>query len=402
MINKKKILYIHHGKGLGGAPLSLLYLIESLDKDLYDPVVLFLQDSEVIDLYKSKGIKTFGPLNLLDFPHSKIRWYRWYHPHLFLKTLFDSFKTYCRIAEYWFDKIKPNFVHLNTSSLTIWAKIAKNQNIPIVFHVREPLSNGYLGLRKMFITKLVAQNSDFILPICKNDAKPWGNNTKVNIVYNAASPKKFNKNINYDDFLIKHNLKKDSPRILFVGGLSREKGTLIILKAFKKLLKIMPRVQLLVAGYFDLRLKSKVNLKRYFPAQRYKFQVKKALGDINESIVFLGAINNVPQAIAASNIIVFPASQGHFARPIIEAGFMAKPVVASNLPPMDELVINNKTGFLVDPFNYEDWMEKLHALIINKKLNQKMGQAAFDYCCSNFDVNDQIVKIEKIYKKIGI
>ena len=47
---KKKILYIHHGKGIGGAPLSLLYLIESLDKQKYHPIVLFLHYSEVVDL----------------------------------------------------------------------------------------------------------------------------------------------------------------------------------------------------------------------------------------------------------------------------------------------------------------------------------------------------------------
>ena len=80
----KKILYIHHGKGLGGAPLSLLYLIQGLDKTKFNPVVLFLQDSEVIDLYRSKGIKAIGPLNIFDFSHTKILWYKWYHIHRFL------------------------------------------------------------------------------------------------------------------------------------------------------------------------------------------------------------------------------------------------------------------------------------------------------------------------------
>ena len=63
-MNKKKILYIHHGKGLGGAPLSLLYLIQALDKTKYHPVVLFLYDSEVVDLFKSKGIEVVDPINV--------------------------------------------------------------------------------------------------------------------------------------------------------------------------------------------------------------------------------------------------------------------------------------------------------------------------------------------------
>src|SRR5277367_6848761 len=83
---KKTILFIHHGKGLGGAPLSLLYLIQGLDKSKYHPCVLFLHDSEVIEMYKKNGIETFGPINIMDFPHTKIWWFRWYHLPYFFKA----------------------------------------------------------------------------------------------------------------------------------------------------------------------------------------------------------------------------------------------------------------------------------------------------------------------------
>ncbi|GEM_PF-6522728 len=39
----KHILYIHHGGGLGGAPLSLLYLLQQLDRSRYEPIVLTLR-----------------------------------------------------------------------------------------------------------------------------------------------------------------------------------------------------------------------------------------------------------------------------------------------------------------------------------------------------------------------
>ncbi len=398
-MNKKKILYIHHGKGLGGAPLSLLYLIQNLDKEKYHPLVLFLQDSQVVDLYKSKGIEVFGPLNLYDFSHTKICWYRWYHPHIFFKVLKDTFKTFSEVADYWLEKIKPDLVHLNTSSLGAWAKVARKKNIPVVFHVREPLSPGYLGLRRKIVTKFVEKYSNVIMPICKNDAKPWYKNSKVNIVYNAVDSKKFARNILIDDFLLKHKLLKDTPRILFLGGLSKEKGTLIIFEAFERLLKLRPNIQLLVAGNVDLSLYRKLNLKRYFPSQGYKKKVNKVLQEIKQSVVFLGAIENVEQAMAASDVIVFPATVGHFARPVIEAGFMSKPVVVSKLAPMDELVVDCETGFLVEPENYEKWVEKLHALLINQKLNKQMGENAYKYCIRNFDIKDQVKKIENIYEK---
>ncbi len=393
-MKKRKILYIHHGKGLGGAPLSLLYLIQNLDKNKYNPVVLFLHDSQALDLYKSKGIQVEGPLNINDFPHTKIYWFHWYHVRLFLKSLEDTIKTTTVTADCWLEKIKPDLVHLNTSSLVAWAKVAHKKNIPVICHVREPLAEGYFGFRKNFVKRWVEKYSNIIMPICKNDAKPWPKNQNVNVVYNAVDRKVFDKSIKLKVFF------EDFPKILFLGGLSKEKGTLEIFKIFKKLLKIMPDVKLLVAGYFDLKLKNIFSFKRYFPVDRYKIKVQKILSKIKNNIIFLGPIENVPEAMVASDLIVFPATVGHFARPVIEAGFMEKPVIASNLPPLDELIIDSKTGFLIDVNKHNLWVEKLHALLTNKNLNKQIGQNAYQHCLQNFDITDQVKKIDNIYQQI--
>ena len=205
------------------------------------------------------------------------------------------------------------------------------------------------------------------------------------------------KNLSPQDFFRQNNLEQSEPKILFLGGLSAEKGTLLILKVFEKLLKKVPNTKLLVAGYFDTSFKSFFNLKKFGFAQNYKKNVLKVLRNLDNSVVFLGPIKNVPQAMQASDVIVFPATVGHFARPVIEAGFMAKPVVASNLSPLDELVINNKTGFLVDPKDEDMWVEKLMLLLKNKELNKRIGEGALQYCMQNFDIQDQICKVEKVY-----
>ncbi|MCF7899752.1 glycosyltransferase family 4 protein [Candidatus Babeliales bacterium] len=414
VFDKKKILYIHHGKGIGGAPLSLLYLIENLDKSKYEPVVLFLHDSQVIDLYKSTNITVFGPVNLRDFAHTKIFWYRWYNLKNFIKTCFDTYKILKTQADFWFKKIKPDIVHLNTSSLIAWAKVAHKKNIPVVWHIREPLASGYFGIRRKIVQNFVKNYATKIVPICKNDSLLWQNNNKVNIIYNAVDFKIFDKNIldkNFEqDFLFKYNLDKNSPRILFLGGLSSEKGTLEIFTIFEKILKQLPSANLLVAGYFDLKVNNIFNIKRYFPVDRYKLKIKNLFKPVRmdstgsprtglkEKIVFLGAIKNVPQIMSISDVIVFPATVGHFARPIIEAGFMAKPVVASKISPLDELVINNKTGFLVDIKDINLWVEKLAILLLDKNLNKQMGENAYQYCVQNFNIDMHIKKIESIYE----
>lgn len=397
--NKKiKILFIHHGKGLGGAPLSLMYLVQGLDKTQYNPTVLFLHDSEIIDLYRSQGIGVLGPLELMDFPHTKIWWLRWYHAFTLLRAIKDTIKTALWIAPKIFDTHKPDIIHLNTSSLVGWAFAAYRKKIPVAWHVREPLADGYLGLRKKFIQLAVKRYATAIIPICNNDALPWKNNHKTQVVYNTVSAQRFDLNISPEQFCKRYNLDQTTPKILFLGGLSEEKGTHIILKAFQRLLIKIPHAQLLIAGTFNkLADKKKSWLKQFFPASHFKKNIAQELEHLGSSVKLLGPIHDVPAAMAASSIIVFPATVGHFARPVIEAGFMKKPVIASSLAPLNELVIDNKTGFLIAPDNPQEWAEALYLLLNNQTRHTLMGEEAYAFCTKNFDLTNHITMIQKIY-----
>ncbi|KKQ32820.1 MAG: Glycosyl transferase group 1 [candidate division TM6 bacterium GW2011_GWF2_37_49] len=402
-MNKKKILYIHHGKGLGGAPLSLLYLIQALDKTKYEPEVLFLHDSEVVNLYIENGIKISGIVNLHDFSHTKIWWFKWYHIPHFWRSCKDTIKTIHSAAYQWLDKIKPDIVHLNTSSLIAWGKVAHRKNIPVVWHIREPLAAGYFGLRKNLIRHCVNKYSSAIVPICKHDAKPWINSHKVRVIYNAVDPHKFNFELSESKFLEQHRLDSISPKILFLGGLSHEKGTDVILKAFKLVVQNLPHAKLLIAGYFDPNLKTTSWITKLSPSHKFKKDALKIYNELKHNIVLLGPTQNIPAAMAASKVVVFPAKFGHFARPVIEAGFMKKPVIASNFAPLDELIKDTheeNSGFLIDPKNITLWADKLLLLLTDDNLNKKMGEEGYKFCTAKFDLKNQIQIIEQIYSNI--
>jgi glycosyltransferase involved in cell wall biosynthesis len=200
-------------------------------------------------------------------------------------------------------------------------------------------------------------------------------------------------------FIKKYNLKQNAPTILFLGGISQEKGTLTILNVFKILLQRLPDAHLLVAGYLDLA--PSPLFKRFFSAQKYKNAVQQALYCLQNSVTILGPINNVPQVMAASTVIVFPATVGHFARPVIEAGFMKKPVIASDLPALDELVINGKTGFLVSPYDIDQWVKVLAYILKDTEQQSLMGEQAYTFCKHHFDLLRYGKKIAEIYDQLA-
>ena len=57
-----------------------------------------------------------------------------------------------------------------------------------------------------------------------------------------------------------------------------------------------------------------------------------------------------------------------------EAQLMKKPVVATNVGGVPEMMIDNKTGFLVDEGDYQGWIEKLSKILNDKDLTESMGK----------------------------
>lgn len=382
----RTILYIHHGKGLGGAPLSLLQMVLALDRSQFHPVVLFLHDSDAMGLYREHGVEVLGPVNRSDFSHTKIWWYRWWHLGHLIRALWDSYRLWHGEAAVWIRKRNPAIVHLNTSTLLVWGIVARRIGIPVVWHIREPLASGYFGIRRFLVRMIVGHYATVIVPICRNDAVPWRGNSKVFVVYNAVDIERVEQDlvgVERNAVRARFGIGHDVPMLLFMGGWSREKGTPFLLQVFERLQQRLSSVRLVIAGYWN-------------PPQRLKLPVGVVLtGPVKP---FAGCFG-VGALMSAADCLLFPALTGHFARPVIEAGCLGIPTVATGLPPLDELVSDGQTGFLL-PINVNDWVAVLEKLCTDQAQRQRIGNAARPWCRERFSVRYQIQQVEQIYHKI--
>jgi glycosyltransferase involved in cell wall biosynthesis len=55
---------------------------------------------------------------------------------------------------------------------------------------------------------------------------------------------------------------------------------------------------------------------------------------------------------------------------------MQKPIVASKVSGIEEVVSDGKNGFLADPDNLEEWAQKLETILNSETLAANMGQSA--------------------------
>ena len=162
-----------------------------------------------------------------------------------------------------------------------------------------------------------------------------------------------------------------------VGWIARVTGVKNPLRALE-LAKLFPDSQFLIAGGGDLL--EEVQSKAPNNA--------KVLGWTDAAKLF-----------ASSDIILSTSENEGMPIALIEAQLAAKPVVATNVGGVSEVVINNKTGFVTKK-NTKDLASALEKLIASKALRTAQGKAAKAHAAKAFSVEKMINAHVSLYKKL--
>lgn len=169
-------------------------------------------------------------------------------------------------------------------------------------------------------------------------------------------------------------------RAVFVGRLSFEKGVVQLVENWKEI-----NYPLFIIGSGPLE--KKLHL--------------AARG--NRNIVFTGSMGNreVRAFLRESSFLLFPSTwfEG-FGLTIVEAMSVGVPVVATDLGPRREVVADGITGFLYDPENKKEFIDKVLRLINDKDLLKRMGDAAKKKYQEQYLPDVSLKLLTNIYEKI--
>ena len=137
-------------------------------------------------------------------------------------------------------------------------------------------------------------------------------------------------------------------RYLFIGRLETEKGINELCEAFSQLFAFYPSIHLDIAGYGTL-----------------DNSLRKKYKD-HPGIHFLGLVDGQSKkdAFSRTTVVVVPSLVDEvFGLIVVEAFAFGKPVIASNIGGLPELVHDTETGWLVEPGNVQSLREKLESVI---------------------------------------
>jgi glycosyltransferase involved in cell wall biosynthesis len=77
-----------------------------------------------------------------------------------------------------------------------------------------------------------------------------------------------------------------------------------------------------------------------------------------------------------------------------------KPVIGSNHGGLTEIIINDETGFLVEPNNVEALSEAICKLIDNSELRKSFGEKGYQRSIKEFSVDKYVQSFETVFSEM--
>ena len=163
---------------------------------------------------------------------------------------------------------------------------------------------------------------------------------------------------------------------LFVGRLTKEKGIIELVSMFKKINKLKKNIELWIVGPDEENIIK--NLKEK---------------DLNSNIKYFGKSSDVSKYMVRSDLLVLPSSREGFGNVIIEAGSCGLPCIAYDINGPNEIIINNKTGFIIKNKNQNEFYKKMLDVCKNKHILSQLRKNVRKRTISLYNKDD----IEKVW-----
>jgi glycosyltransferase involved in cell wall biosynthesis len=174
-----------------------------------------------------------------------------------------------------------------------------------------------------------------------------------------------------------------SNRLIYFGRLAEEKGVATLIEA----MRLVPKGELLIAGEGRKRTELEAL------SRRYRLRTVRFLGHLSGKALI--------KAIGGAAFAVLP-SQCHENNPmaILEAFALGKPVVASEVGGIPELIEHGRHGFLFQPGNAYELANHINYLLANTERTWEMGKAARRRVEMQFDPGRHCKRVLNVYESL--
>jgi glycosyltransferase involved in cell wall biosynthesis len=173
--------------------------------------------------------------------------------------------------------------------------------------------------------------------------------------------------IDLEDFSSVPDRRAESPTILFVGGLEPRKGLEYLVLSLPDILEAVPDAKLQIVAKTGFRGVDKFEW----------FDLLAERAGVKDSIEFHGSVDQqeLVQLYSDADVVVLPSRNEGWGLSLMEAMALRKPVVATRVGGVPELVRDGIDGILIDPGDLKGMAMAIVKLLADPALRSLMGAA---------------------------
>lgn len=372
-----KVLHIHTLPVISGSGINTFLSMKGMDPDIFQVELACAPGGRLIDLVRENHMKVRLFKNMVQ-P---------IHPAKDLLTLIEL-TSFLRKNRY-------HLVHTHNSKAGFIGRLAATlAGIPVIihtvhgfaFHDQEPIWKQFLFRnleraasrwcdRMIFISQPLI---DWAL-----EERVTGND-KIVKIYSGIDLDRFQPVDDSKKNIIRERwgLTEKDKVIGIVSKLWDGKGHEILIRTLKRLKVERENIKLVIVGEGYLR-------------ERLERLIKSL--DLEGSVVFTGFQSDVSDIITTFDVAVLPSFFEGMGRVLLEAMAMGKPVVASNVGGIPDLVDNGTNGFLTRAGDVNELFNALTELLDNKELAITMGEKGREKVSDQFSSKAMVESIRSLY-----
>ena len=173
------------------------------------------------------------------------------------------------------------------------------------------------------------------------------------------------------------------PRLICVGRLVPIKGHETLLRAFAEARRVVPELELGLAGEGPLRSRLE--------------ELSRELA-LEPHVRFLGRVSPIAPEYERAALVVVPSFGEGFGMTALEAAERGRAVIASDIGGLPEIVEDRRTGLLVPPGDSARLAAAIIELATNGALAREMGRAARERALREFSLDRCADRIDALYR----
>jgi glycosyltransferase involved in cell wall biosynthesis len=281
----------------------------------------------------------------------------------------------------------------DASVLALAARAVSRVPLVITHHGLEEPSATWRQRARARLSLVAARQADAVIAVSAATADWLAGAARIpgdrlHVIPNGVDLERFNQadfGARRTDIRRALGFRPDQQLVLMPAALREGKGHSVLLDSLPALRARVPSARVLLVGGGELEVSLRLRARQH-----------------SNGVVFLGPRQDMPELLAACDLVVLPSWAEALPTVLIEAAAAGRPVVASRVGGATEVVEDGRTGFLVPSGNVAALVEAMTSLLTDRERARTFGETARRLAYERFTLDLQIQRTLSLWSEVVI